>query len=167
MQNTSALRSTGLIAHSAVQAYFEPLTWLWRYVRRQLLATDDRVERRQFEVVFASVLLICGLFFTIGYVMGRTQYGGVVNASPFAFYKTFAHGQVFIEVAEVERESDAITVVHGLQKTGFPVVLLLPHSDNRYSVLVGPYADAKSAQAAVGQLKAKGYSAGAAVKLKE
>jgi len=167
MQHTSALRSTGLIARSAVEAYFEPLTWLGRYVRQPTGTTDEReLTSRHLQVLFLAVVLLCGTFFTLGYVMGRTEFGGVVSASPFAFYKYPARGQVVIQVADVEQESDALTIMRDLQKTGFPVVLLSPHGDNHYAVLVGPYTDAKSAQAAIGELKAKGYPT-STIKLKE
>ncbi|HXN28879.1 MAG TPA: SPOR domain-containing protein [Candidatus Acidoferrales bacterium] len=31
--------------------------------------------------LFLGVVLLCGVFFTLGYVMGRTQYGGAVHAA--------------------------------------------------------------------------------------
>ena len=42
----------------------------------------DRVlESRHLVLLFLSVVLLCGVFFTLGYVMGHTQYGGSVQAS--------------------------------------------------------------------------------------
>jgi len=42
----------------------------------------DRVlESRHLVGLFLGVVLLCGVFFTLGYVMGRTQYGGPVQAS--------------------------------------------------------------------------------------
>jgi DedD protein len=42
----------------------------------------DRVlESRHLVLLFLSVVLLCGVFFTLGYVMGHTQYGGSVHAS--------------------------------------------------------------------------------------
>jgi DedD protein len=41
----------------------------------------DRVlESRHLVLLFLSVVLLCGVFFTLGYVMGHTQYGGSVHA---------------------------------------------------------------------------------------
>jgi cell division septation protein DedD len=42
---------------------------------------SDRVlESRHLVGLFLGVVLLCGVFFTLGYVMGRTQYGGSVHA---------------------------------------------------------------------------------------
>jgi DedD protein len=41
----------------------------------------DRVlESRHLVGLFLGVVLLCGVFVTLGYVMGRTQYGGAVHA---------------------------------------------------------------------------------------
>lgn len=39
------------------------------------------LESRHLVGLFLGVVLLCGVFFTLGYVMGRTQYGGPVHAS--------------------------------------------------------------------------------------
>jgi cell division protein FtsN len=45
----------------------------------------DRVlESRHLVGIFLGVVLLCGVFFTLGYVMGRAQYGGPVQASESA-----------------------------------------------------------------------------------
>src|SRR5271167_1398934 len=42
----------------------------------------DRVlESRHLVGLFLGVVLLCAVFFTLGYVMGRTQYGGPVHAA--------------------------------------------------------------------------------------
>jgi DedD protein len=42
----------------------------------------DRVlESRHLVGLFLGVVLLCGVFFTLGYVMGRNQFGGSVHAS--------------------------------------------------------------------------------------
>jgi cell division septation protein DedD len=42
----------------------------------------DRVlESRHLVGLFLGVVLLCGVFFTLGYVMGRQQYGGSVHAA--------------------------------------------------------------------------------------
>ena len=44
----------------------------------------DRVlESRHLVGLFLGVVLLCGVFFTLGYVMGHNQYGGPVHAAPF------------------------------------------------------------------------------------
>ena len=41
----------------------------------------DRVlESRHLVGLFLGVVLLCGVFFTLGYVMGRNQFGGPVHA---------------------------------------------------------------------------------------
>ena len=43
----------------------------------------DRVlESRHLVGLFLGVVLLCGVFFTLGYVMGRTQFSGVAHADP-------------------------------------------------------------------------------------
>jgi DedD protein len=45
----------------------------------------DRVlESRHLVGLFLGVVLLCGVFFTLGYVMGRQQYGGSVHAADAA-----------------------------------------------------------------------------------
>jgi len=41
---------------------------------------DRILESRHLVGLFLGVVLLCGVFFTLGYVMGRTQYGGSVHA---------------------------------------------------------------------------------------
>src|SRR5271156_4162770 len=42
---------------------------------------DRILESRHLVGLFLSVVLLCGVFFSLGYVMGRTQFGGPVQAS--------------------------------------------------------------------------------------
>jgi len=44
-------------------------------------AGDRILESRHLVGLFLGVVLLCGVFFTLGYVMGRTQYAGAVHAS--------------------------------------------------------------------------------------
>ena len=39
------------------------------------------LESRHLVVLFLGVVLLCGVFFTLGYVMGHNQYGGAVHAA--------------------------------------------------------------------------------------
>jgi DedD protein len=44
--------------------------------------SGDRVlESRHLVGLFLGVVLLCGVFFTLGYVMGKTQYSGAVHAA--------------------------------------------------------------------------------------
>lgn len=42
---------------------------------------DRILESRHLVGLFLGVVLLCGVFFTLGYVMGKTQYGGDVHAA--------------------------------------------------------------------------------------
>ena len=42
---------------------------------------DRILESRHLIGLFLGVVLLCGVFFTLGYVMGKTQYGGAVHAA--------------------------------------------------------------------------------------
>jgi DedD protein len=44
-------------------------------------AGDRVLESRHLIVLFLGVVLLCGVFFTLGYVMGRNQYDGAVHAA--------------------------------------------------------------------------------------
>src|SRR5579864_8673011 len=44
-------------------------------------AGERILESRHLVGLFLGVVLLCGVFFTLGYVMGRTQYAGAVHAS--------------------------------------------------------------------------------------
>jgi len=51
----------------------------------------DRVlESRHLVGLFLGVVLLCAVFFTLGYVMGRTQYGGPVHAAASPAHAPFA-----------------------------------------------------------------------------
>jgi len=59
----------------------------------------DRVlESRHLVLLFLSVVLLCGVFFTLGYVMGHTQYGGSVQASD-----KLSHPQPFTPAAKTKQ----------------------------------------------------------------
>jgi DedD protein len=50
--------------------------------------SSDRVlESRHLVGLFLGVVLLCGVFFTLGYVMGKTQYGGPVQAATSTLLK--------------------------------------------------------------------------------
>jgi cell division septation protein DedD len=179
------------------------------------------------------MLVFSGVFFTLGYVMGRSQYDGQVRAagtsfgsaargvqpksepaakgntklpsdsspdvpsqpdSDWTYYKAaksnapeenlkpvssappsrpvsptkgrntkspaaVSGAGYTLQVAALRREPDALTLAAHLQKKKFPAFVASPHGDKYYRVLVGPYADQKSADAARKGLEGAGFKA--------
>jgi septal ring-binding cell division protein DamX len=68
-----------------------------------------------------------------------------------------AEGAIMLQVAAVQRESDALALAQALQKKKFPAFVITPGTDKYYRVQVGPYADAQSAAKARHDLEAKGF----------
>lgn len=48
---------------------------------RKSEGSDRVIESRHLVGLFLGVVLLCGVFFTLGYVMGKTQYSGAVHAA--------------------------------------------------------------------------------------
>lgn len=187
---------------------------------------DTVLESRHVLGLFLGVVVLCGVFFTLGYVMGRTQYDSSVRAAAtrapappagkaeeksapaapaageWQFYRSreakktedrlepptkvaampakpaesvassspssdkpnfkpplMTKGAIVLQVAALSRESDAYALAEALQKKEFPAFVLLPAGDSLYRVQVGPYADAKSAEAARRLLEREGFKA--------
>jgi SPOR domain len=169
MLDLSVFRSTGSFARSAVKTYFEPLLWLRRTFRQSSERSNGEwvvLEKRLFAGVFLATLLLSGVFFTLGYTMGRSAYGGRVYAS-FGMNGYSGKGPIFFEVATPgpagdaiaidQRQNDAIRLWGELQQFGYPVAIVAPPSDKYYHVLVGPYPDGQSATTARRSLEAKGF----------
>jgi DedD protein len=70
-----------------------------------------------------------------------------------------AGGGYTVQVAALTRESDAHAVALTLQRKKFPAFVVAPQSDKYYHVQVGPYSDAKSAEAAKKGLESAGFKA--------
>jgi cell division septation protein DedD len=68
-----------------------------------------------------------------------------------------AKGAIMLQVAAVQRESDAMALAQALQQKKFPAFVITPGADKYYRVQVGPYADAQSATNARHDLEAKGF----------
>lgn len=51
-------------------------------------AGDRVLESRHLVGLFLGVVLLCGVFFTLGYVMGKTQYSGAVHAASSPDFNT-------------------------------------------------------------------------------
>lgn len=208
-------------------------------------AGERVLEGRHVIGLFFLMLLFSGVFFTLGYVMGRNQYDGQVRAatnphapgygdaapkpdvavkhktdpalpdanpdttsdsgtppsSDWEFYHTrdskpvddhlkavpaaktvaaknsgiskapgtgskaspnpaaIAGGSYLLQVAALKKEADAIDLARQLQKKKFPAFVLSPQGDKYYRVQVGPYADARAADAAKKGLEGAGFKA--------
>jgi cell division septation protein DedD len=68
-------------------------------------------------------------------------------------------GSFVLQVAALTKESDALALAQALDKKRFPAFVLTPGVDRFYHVQVGPYADAKSADAARKALEDAGFKA--------
>ncbi len=64
-----------------------------------------------------------------------------------------------LQVAAMTHEPDAMALANSLRKKNFPTFVQSPQGDKFYHVLVGPYADQKSADAARKGLEAAGFKA--------
>ena len=210
-------------------------------------AGERVLEGRHVIGLFFLMLLFSGVFFTLGYLMGRNQYDGQVRAatnthtpgygdvapkpdavvkhktdpalpgsipdttsdsgappsSDWEFYHTrdskpvddrlksaparktvavtaktngsskspgtsskaspkpagISGGSYTLQVAALRREADALDLATRLQKKKFPASVLSPQGDKYYRVQVGPYPDAKTADAARKGLEGAGFKA--------
>ena len=142
------------------------------------------LESRHLVGLFLGVVLLCGVFFTLGYVMGRNQFGGPVHAEdkriretpspapaatkskPVASTTTppgrfqppkMGKSSIVLQVSALTRQSDALAMADAIQQKGFPSFVVTPTTDNFYRVQVGPYADEKSADASKRALEQAGF----------
>ncbi|MBZ5699598.1 MAG: SPOR domain-containing protein [Acidobacteriia bacterium] len=79
------------------------------------------------------------------------------KSSPPLNAPLIAKGAIMLQVAAVQRESDALALAQALQQKKFPAFVITPGTDKYYRVQVGPYADAQSAATARRDLEAKGF----------
>jgi len=68
-----------------------------------------------------------------------------------------AKGSIMLQVAAVERESDAMALAQALQQKRFPAFVITPGTDSYYRVQVGPYSDTQTAASARQDLEANGF----------
>jgi septal ring-binding cell division protein DamX len=205
-------------------------------------AGDRVLEGRHVIGLFMLMLLFSGVFFTLGYVMGRNQNDGQVSASTglrslstpevlpkseiapktaskkpvpapqnepappassdWEFYhagdsnktddrlkpataspapvptvsknggatkqvnvnapgkaNALGAGGLNLQVAALTKEVDAMALANSLRKKNFPTFVQAPQGDKYYRVLVGPYADQKSADNAKKGLEVAGFKA--------
>ncbi len=64
---------------------------------------------------------------------------------------------IMLQVAAVQRESDALALAQALQQKKFHAVVMNPGADKFYHVQVGPYSSVQAANAARHDLEAKGF----------
>jgi septal ring-binding cell division protein DamX len=68
-------------------------------------------------------------------------------------------GAYTVQVTATTREADALELARSLQKKNFPAFVVSPQGDKYYRVQVGPYVDAKAADAARKGLEGAGFKA--------
>ena len=135
--------------------------------------------------LFAGAVVLFGLMFILGYVLGRVQHYPQTDAvtpvdketlrpaeasSPPAKARPAAsvaessfeaplipRGTVVLQVAALTRESEAVALVAALRKKDFPAFVLMPSADHYYRVQVGPYADTRSAHMVRRRLDKEGF----------
>jgi cell division septation protein DedD len=66
-------------------------------------------------------------------------------------------GATVLQVAALARQADALSLAQALQQKKFPAFVLPPDADHFYRVQVGPYTDAKAANAARQRLDKQGF----------
>jgi len=66
-------------------------------------------------------------------------------------------GAIVLQVAALEKESDALAMAQALEQRKFPAFVLPAGADQYYRVQVGPYATAEAAAAAQKQLESQGF----------
>jgi cell division septation protein DedD len=66
-------------------------------------------------------------------------------------------GSILLQVSAMSKESDALAMAQQLQQKKFPTIVIPPGPDKFYHVQVGPYADAKAADAARAALEKAGF----------
>jgi cell division septation protein DedD len=79
------------------------------------------------------------------------------KASSSAGAPLIANGAIMLQVAALQRESDALALAQALQQKKFPAFVITPGTDKYYRVQVGPYANAQAATNARHDLEAKGF----------
>jgi DedD protein len=66
-------------------------------------------------------------------------------------------GSILLQVSAMTKEGDALAMAQQLQQKKFPTIIIPPGADKFYHVQVGPFADAKAADAARAALEKAGF----------
>ncbi len=143
------------------------------------------LEARHALGLFAGAVVLFGLMFVLGYVLGRVQHypqtAGVTpvdketlrpagDSSPPAKVwpdasvaessfeaRLIPPGTVVLQVAALTLESEAVALVGALRRKDFPAFVLMPSADHYYRVQVGPYANTQSAHIVRRRLEKEGF----------
>jgi len=141
------------------------------------------VGTRQKLRLWLALLMMCGVFFALGYGSRvlheragrydfRSQLDTTTNGSVSSNRSEAAAqpiqqsshgaslippGSILLQVAASPRESDALTIAVALRQKGFAALVLEPTADKFYRVEVGPYTDAQSAHLAKLTLNHEGF----------
>ena len=135
--------------------------------------------------LLAGIVVLFGLMFILGYVVGRGQHYSQTGAVTPGDKETvrpaeapspptkarpatsvtessfeaplIPRGTVVLQVAALTRESEAVALVEALRKKNFPAFVLMPSADHYYRVQVGPYADTESAYIVRRRLENEGF----------
>jgi cell division protein FtsN len=81
----------------------------------------------------------------------------IKSATPSMDAPLIPHGTILLQVAALDRESDALAMAEVLEQKKFPTVIVPPGADKFYHIQVGPYRDLESAIAARSALENAGF----------
>jgi cell division septation protein DedD len=81
------------------------------------------------------------------------------NKTQVASNSSIPAGSYVLQVAAMHQSADANAVANSLRAKKFPVLVVNPTTDKYYHVVVGPYHDVKSADAAKKGLESAGFKA--------
>ena len=172
-------------------------------LQQQAQEEESRVGMAKLLGIFAGLVIVCALFFSLGYSLGKKSAAGTVIPEPVATAVTTtpkpspsqakpspqlaapisaaaattsgsdsadassrpapemanAGGIYVVQVAAVSRQEDAEALVGALRKKNYPVFVInnVP-GDKLFHVQIGPYAEAKDAEAMKARLAGDGYN---------
>ncbi|MEE8201238.1 MAG: SPOR domain-containing protein [Candidatus Acidoferrales bacterium] len=142
------------------------------------------LEDRHLLGVFFAVVLLCALFFALGFRLGENQaHSQAAVSSPprpapveqqapapedLSFYDRVESKEppqpasepsqpIYLQVAAFLQEEEAGRLADELRQMGFPPVVQPPQEDRYYRVQVGPFENTELAEAALRRLQAQGF----------
>src|SRR6267142_1248148 len=137
---------------------------------QELQEQEPRIGMMKLLGILAGLVLVCSVFFSLGYTMG--QKSAAVSLIPQPTPTVAANsaakpapemskpGSAYVvQVAAVSRQEDAEALMSALRKKDYPVfVVNNAPGDRLFHVQVGPYADMKDAEAMKAKLSGDGYN---------